>query len=174
MDAFRDFAMPVIQAYGRFLADAVPAQERALHWIAGVFPPAPQAADQPLPARLVAEFGAALRERLTAAGADSLLDRTAMHQAFNDWLGQAAADLGFGFVRDFDGFLAGHGVVDPCYLAVLRDAPSLDYQATRAVIATSLWSIVEDRRRAAPSGGIREQFEQLLEEIRLVQLGQPE
>ncbi len=152
-DAFRDFAMPVVQAYAGLLAAAVPAQDRALHWIAGVFPPVPRAADP-------------------AAGADSLLDRTAMHQSFNDWLGRAAADLGFNVVRNFDCFLAGHGVVDPGYLAVLRDSPALDYQATRGVIATSLWSIVEDCRPGAPSGSIREQFEQLLEEIRLVQLGQ--
>ena len=172
MDAFRDFAMPVIQAYGRFLADAVPAQERALHWIAGAFPPAPQASDQPLPARLVLEFGGALQDRLTAAGTDSLPDRTAMHQSFNDWLGQVAADLGFNVMRNFECFLAGHGVVDPCYLPVLRDTQSLDYQATRGVIATSLWSVVEDRGLATPSGGIREQFEHLLEEIRQVQLDQ--
>ncbi len=173
MDAFRDFAMPLIQAYGRFLAAAVPAHERALHWIAGAFPPAAQAADQPLPARLVLEFGAALQDRLAAAGADSLLDRTAMHQAFNDWLGAAAANLGFNVVRNFDCFLTGHGVVDPSFLAVLRDSRSLDYQATGAVIATSLWSIVEGRRLAASPGGMSEQFERLLQEIRLVQLGQP-
>ena len=173
MDAFRDFAMPMIQAYIEFLAAAVPAQDRARHWIAGAFPPAPQAAEHRPPARLALEFGAELQDRLTTAGADSLLDRTAMHQSFNDWLGQAAADPGFNVMRNFECFLAGHGVVDPCYLAVLRDAPSLDYQATRGVIAASLWSVVEDRRRAAPSGGIREQFEHLLEEIRLVQLDQP-
>ena len=172
MDAFRDFAVPVIEAYAGFLAAAIPAQERALHWIAGAFPPAPQAAEHRLPARLVPEFGAALQDRLTVAGADSLLERTAMHQSFNDRLEQAVTDLGCNAMRNFECFLAGHGVVDPCYLAVLRDAQSLDYQATRGVIATSLWSVVEDRRLAASSGGIREQFEQLLEEIRLVQLDQ--
>ena len=173
-DAFRDFAMPKIQAYGGFLAAAVPAQERALHWVAGVFPPVPQAADPPLPAqRLAQEFGAALPDRLAAAGADSLLDRTAMHQSFNDWLGRAAADLGFNVVRNFDCFLAGHGVVDASYLAVLGDTQALDHQATHGVIATSLWSIVEDRRPAAPSGSMLEQFEHLLEQIRLVQLGEP-
>ncbi len=150
VDGFRDFAMPLIQAYGRFLAAAVPAEERALHWIAGAFPPVP----------------------LTEGGAETLLDRTGMHQSFNDWLGQTAADLGFNVVRNFECFLAGHGVVDPGYLAELRDTRSLDYHAVHGVIATSLWSIVGARRLAAPSGGMREQFQQLLEEIRLVQLGQ--
>ena len=173
-DAFRDFAMPLIQAYAEFLAAAIPAQERALHWIAGAFPPVPPAAEPPLPApHLVLEFGPALHDRLAAAGVDSLPDRTAMHQSFHDWLGRAAADLGFNVVRNFEGFLAGHGVVDASYLAVLRDTQALDYQATHGVIATSLWSIVENRRPATGSGGMLEQFEQLLHEIRLVQLGEP-
>ena len=173
MDAFHDFAMPLAMAYMEFVAGAVPREEFALHWIAGPLPPARQATDQGLTASdLVREFGRDLPEKLAAAGVDSLLDRTLMHQSFNGKLEQAAANRGFNFLHTFDYFLAGHGVVDDQYLAGSAASLDLNHQRMRGVIASLLWSIVYDRRITGPSGSIREQFVTLLEEIRLVQLGE--
>ncbi len=171
--AFMAFAAPMIRDYTTFLAAAVPVQERREHWIASLFPPVWLAAEFDLPApSLVAEFGPGLEGLIAAAGPDRLLDRTAMYREFNVLLEKTVLELGFNVLRNFDCFLAAHGVIDEQYMVAMRDLDELDYGTTRGVVATSLWNIVDGNRTHAPPAGIQEQFEQLLEEIRLVQMGQ--
>ena len=173
IDAFMAFAAPMIRNYAAFLAAAVPVQERREHWIASLFPPVWLAAEFELPApSLVAEFGPGLEDLIAAAGSDRLLDRTAMHREFNSLLEKTVLELGFNVLRNFDCFLAAHGVIDEQYMVAMRDLDELDYGTTRGVVSTSLWNIIDGNRSTTPPAGIQEQFEQLLEEIRLVQMGQ--
>lgn len=169
-DAFRAFAAPLIERYAAYLAHAVPAQQRSLHWIAGLFPPVWLASEHDLPAsHLLEEFGPDVQHRIAA---DRLLDRTAMHQSFNMILEKTVAALGFNSLSDFDGLLAARGTVDEIYLRPRKDRHELDYQATRGILSTSLWHIVDSHPSPASPGSIREQFAKLLEEIRLVQTGE--
>ncbi len=173
MEAFVAFAASVIKNYAALLAAAVPVQERPEHWIASLFPPVWQAAELQLPVPgLVAEFGSDVMEMIAAAGPDRLLDLTMMHELFNTRLERTVTELGFSVVRDFDCFLTAHGVIDEHYMVATKDSAELDYGITRGIISTSLWNIVNGHPAGAPSGGIREQFEHLLQEIRLVQAGQ--
>ncbi len=157
LTALLAFAEPRIAAYAAFLAELVPASSRASHWIAGLFPPVWQAGRE-----------APLAEEI---GADSLAARTAMHHAFNQRLEHAVRPLGFNLIRDFEPFLTAHGIVDDRYLVPLRDSPDLDYRATHGILSTSLWNVAADRATAAPPASIRDQFANLLEEIRSVQMG---
>ena len=157
--AFLAFAEPAITAYAAVLAEIVPPAVRASHWIAALFPPvwqAERAASAPL---LVEEVGA-----------DTLLERTAMFAAFNQRLEQAIRPLGFNLLRDFESFLTTYGVVDDRYLVPLRDSSDLDYRATGAILSTSLWSIAAERAAGAPPLSIGDQFTNLLQEIRQVQM----
>ncbi len=170
-DAFDRFADAAIAAYAEFLDKTIPAEARGgTHWIAGLFPPVWQAAPE-VPARLlVDEFGSELPDRLAGIGMDTLPERTAMHHCFNQKLERAVAPLGCHFVRDFECLLTGNGVVDDRYLMPLRDSADLDYRTTGGILSTSLWSIATTRIAAAPAASITDQFKQLLEEIRIVQM----
>lgn len=172
MGAFLAFAASMIKNYTACLAAAVPVQERLDHWIASLFPPVWLAAEFELPAPdLVAEFGPDVGDMIAATGSDKLLDRTGMYRDFNALLEKTVVELGFNIVRNFDCFLTAYGIIDEHYMVALRDSNDLDYATTRGVVSTSLWSIIDGSRVTAPSSGIREQFEQLLEEIRMVQMG---
>ena len=175
MDAFREFAMQTISRYLEFLATTISSEERALHWIACLLPPTWHAADRGSAQRgLMLEFRTDLLEWLIVEGVDSLLDRTLMHQYFNERLEQAATELGFNVLRNFDCFLTPHGIVEEQYIAVPGDPLELNYQAMHGVISTLLWTVVEDRRGRELSASLGDQFEQLLQEIRLVRLAEPE
>ena len=171
-DAFLAFAAPMIERYAAFIAAMVPMRERPAHWIASLFPPVWLATEFELPAPdLIAEFGPGVQDIISVAGSDKLLDRTSLYRGFNMLLEKAVVKLGFNVLQHFDCFLATHGIVDELYMVPMRDAHDLNYATTRAVVCASLWNIVDGSRVAAPSAGIREQFEQLLDEIRMVQAG---
>ena len=172
-DAFLDFASSVIDSYMKYLDKAVQIEDRRRHWIAGVFPPVRQAVGhEPAAPALIAEFGVDVHDLIARLGFDTLHDRMAMHQRFNAALEQKAIELGFSIVHDFDALLAAHGVVDRHYLPMMPDSDELDYLATRGIFSTSIWNIVDDKTASTASGGIRERFEHLLEEIRIVQMGE--
>lgn len=158
MKSFQAYADVTIRDYAAFLAAAVPAQERAEHWIADLFPPVWQADLE-------------LQERIVDDRADSLLDRTAMHRVFNARLERTVAGMGFNVVRNFDSFLAAHGTIDEHYLTVRRNSDQLAYHTTRGILSVSLWNVVDSRSAAVSSTSIRDQFTQLLGEIRQVQAG---
>ena len=170
--AFLSFAAAAIDRYAACLSRAVGREARAAHWIAGLFPPVWQrpGSEAPFPL-LLEEFGDALPEKLAEAGADSLPDRTAMHHAFNQLLEKAVTPLGFNLVQDFDSFLTAQGIVDEHFLKPLRNSSDLDYRSVGGILSTTLWSIAGTPvPPAAPS--VRDQFVQLLEEIRMVQMGE--
>ena len=172
MDAFLHFAASTIKKYTAFLAAAVPIQERREHWIASLFPPV--SLDEKADSRvstLVAEGGVDLEGKIAAAGSDKLLDRTIMYRNFNNLLENTVMELGFNFLNNFDCFLAAHGVIDERYTVATPKLMELDYAKTRGVISTSLWNIIDGNRTAAPSISIREQFNLLLQEISMVQMG---
>lgn len=159
MKAFQVYADATIQDYAAFLTLAVPARERAEHWIADLFPPVWQADPD-------------LQEGIIDDRADSLLDRTSMHQSFNARLERTVAGLGFNVVRNFDSFLAAHGTIDEHYLTVRRNSDHPAYHTTRGILSVSLWNVIDSRSVAVSSASIRDQFTQLLGEIRQVQAGQ--
>lgn len=158
IDAFESFAAPVIKGYAAFLAASIPLRERPEHWIAGLFPPVWQAAPEP-------------RDRDPAADHESLHEQTALYQQFNVLIEKTMVDLGFNIVRNFDNLLARSGVIDERYLVAEGNADLPDYGATDGILSTSLWSIIDSRSTAVPSGTIQRQFRQLLDEIRTVQRG---
>jgi hypothetical protein len=173
MDAFHAYAAPVVESYAAYLANAVPAKRRFRHWIAGLFPPVWLAPEHDLPTPfLQAEFGPDVQHRITATGADRLLDRTAMYQSFNRLLEKTVTELGFNKVRDFDCLLTPYGTVDENYVRPRKELHELDYRATRGILSTSIWNVVDNRPSPATPGSIREQFAQLLLEIRRVQTGE--
>ncbi len=171
-DAFLAFAAPMIERYATFLAAVVPLHERPAHWIASLFPPVWLAAEVELPAPdLVVEFGPGVQDMISVAGSDKLLDRTGLYRGFNMLLEKAVVKLGFNVLQHFDCFLATHGVIDEFYMVPMRDAHDLNYATTHGVVCASLWNIIDGSRVTVPLVGIREQFEQLLDEIRMVQTG---
>ena len=171
-EAFLTYVAPLVERLATFLAAVVPVHERPAHWIASLFPPVWLAAEYELPGPdLVAEFGSGVQDMISVAGSEKLLDRTVLYRRFNMLLEKAVVKLGFNVLQHFDCFLATHGIVDELYMVPLRDAHYLNYATTRGVVCASLWNIIDGSRVAAPPVGIREQFEQLLDEIRLVQAG---
>ena len=160
MDASAAFATPVIKAYAAYLARNIPVQERPQHWIASLLPPAWQA-------------GSTLQDQDPVVDPDSLLDQTAMYRRFNILLEKAVVELGFDMVRNFDSFLSRSGVIDEHYLVEKKNSDLPSYSATEGILSTSLWAIVDSRPAAVPSATMQEQFRQLLDEIRTVQMGEP-
>lgn len=171
-EAFLAYVAPLVERLATFLAAVVPVHERPAHWIASLFPPVWLAAEYELPGPdLVAEFGSGVRDMISVAGSEKLLDRTVLYRRFNMLLEKAVVKLGFNVLPHFDCFLATHGIVDELYMVPLRNAHDLNYATTRGVVCASLWNIIDGSRAAASPIGIREQFKQLLDEIRLVQAG---
>ena len=144
--------------YAQLLEGAVPATERVSHHVAGMLPPAGRGLDEL----------AGLSRGLT----DPLLERTMAVRRFNGVLHDRVLHAGFNIVDDFDCLLGTNGCIDPVYLATAPEPMSLDTNATRALLSTSLRSLVLPPKLPKEADRMTDRFAQLLVDIRRMQLAE--
>ena len=174
---FLSFCDESVQAYARFLQDAVPAERRGGVTVLGVFPPA--LSDTALRAgyvnghvsHLEAMAGDdELKPALQALDWPDLTARTGLHREYNARLEAAVTKAGFRFATDFDALLQHDGMLDPAFIPYGRgEQHHLDLVPTEAVLAARIWRVLDERRPVSPgqlsADGRVISFEDLTEEL---------